>query len=145
MCSQACCSCFSWPSPSMPRSAGSSARPRSGRPARAAARTPKRSRPALRYSLRPEGSDVFDLTLSFDNGPEPGGTPLVLDILAERGIKSTFFVIGEKLADPERRRLARRARAEGHWIGNHTFTHSVPLGRQRDANSAENEIGRTQA
>jgi peptidoglycan/xylan/chitin deacetylase (PgdA/CDA1 family) len=88
---------------------------------------------------------VFDLTLSFDNGPEPGVTPLVLDVLAERGIKSTFFVIGGKLADPERRRLARRAQAEGHWIGNHTFTHSVPLGRQRDANSAENEIGRTQA
>jgi peptidoglycan/xylan/chitin deacetylase (PgdA/CDA1 family) len=88
---------------------------------------------------------VFDLTLSFDNGPEPGVTSLVLDVLAEHGIKSTFFVIGEKLVDPERRRLARRARDEGHWIGNHTFTHSVPLGRQRDANSAENEIGRTQA
>ena len=88
---------------------------------------------------------MFDLTLSFDNGPEPGVTPLVLDVLAERGIRTTFFVIGEKLADPERRRLASRVHAEGHWIGNHTFTHSVPLGRQRDAHSAENEIGRTQA
>lgn len=87
---------------------------------------------------------MFDLTLSFDNGPEPGVTPLVLDMLAERGIKSTFFVIGEKLADPERCRLMRRAHAEGHWIGNHTFTHSLPLGRQTDAYSAENEVGRTQ-
>ena len=52
---------------------------------------------------------MFDLTLSFDNGPEPGATPRVLDILAERGIKTTFFVIGEKLADPERRALAERA------------------------------------
>ena len=76
---------------------------------------------------------MFDLTLTFDNGPEPGVTPRVLDILRERGIKATFFVIGEKLGDPERRRLAARAHDEGHWIGNHTFTHSVPLGQQHDA------------
>lgn len=88
---------------------------------------------------------MFDLTLTFDNGPEPGVTPLVLDILRERGIKSTFFVIGEKLGDPERRGLAMRAHDEGHWIGNHTFTHTVPLGQQRDADAARNEIGRTQA
>ena len=88
---------------------------------------------------------VFDLTLTFDNGPEPGVTPRVLDILRERGIKTTFFVIGEKLGDPERRRLAARAHDEGHWIGNHTFTHSVPLGQQHDPETAQNEIGRTQA
>jgi len=88
---------------------------------------------------------VFDLTLTFDNGPEPGVTPRVLDVLRERGIKTTFFVIGEKLADRERRRLAARAHDEGHWIGNHTFTHSVPLGQQHDTETAEKEIGRTQA
>ena len=32
------------------------------------------------------------LTLSFDNGPDPDCTPQVLDALAERGIKATFFV-----------------------------------------------------
>ena len=88
---------------------------------------------------------MFDLTLTFDNGPEPGVTPRVLDILRERGIKTTFFVIGEKLGDPERRRLAARAHDEGHWIGNHTFTHTVPLGQQHDPETAQNEIGRTQA
>jgi peptidoglycan/xylan/chitin deacetylase (PgdA/CDA1 family) len=88
---------------------------------------------------------VFDLTLSFDNGPEPGATPHVLDILGQRGIKTTFFVIGEKLADSERRELAARAHSEGHWIGNHTYTHSVPLGRQTDGEAAETEIGRTQS
>jgi peptidoglycan/xylan/chitin deacetylase (PgdA/CDA1 family) len=87
---------------------------------------------------------MFDLTLSFDNGPDPEVTPRVLDILAERGLKATFFVIGEKLADPARRKLAQRAHDEGHWIGNHTFTHNVPLGEQRDPRTAENEIGRTQ-
>lgn len=87
---------------------------------------------------------MYDLTLTFDNGPDPDVTPRVLDILGERGIKTTFFVIGEKLADPARRDLAVRAHGEGHWIGNHTFTHSVPLGEQKDGKTAENEIGRTQ-
>ncbi|MEH2506881.1 peptidoglycan/xylan/chitin deacetylase (PgdA/CDA1 family) [Bradyrhizobium sp. AZCC 1578] len=87
---------------------------------------------------------MFDLTLTFDNGPEPGVTPRVLDILRERGIKTTFFVIGKKLGDGERRGLAARAHEEGHWIGNHTFTHTVPLGQQRDPNAAQSEIGRTQ-
>ena len=88
---------------------------------------------------------MFDLTLTFDNGPEPDVTPRVLEILRERDIKATFFVIGEKLGDAARRRLAARAHDEGHWIGNHTFTHSVPLGEQQDADTAEKEIGRTQA
>jgi peptidoglycan/xylan/chitin deacetylase (PgdA/CDA1 family) len=88
---------------------------------------------------------MFDLTLSFDNGPDPEITPLVLDLLARRGIKTTFFVIGEKLAEPGRRRIAERAHAEGHWIGNHTYTHSIPLGRQNDTHSAEREIARTEA
>jgi len=87
---------------------------------------------------------MFDLTLSFDNGPEPGVTPDVLDILARRGLKSTFFVIGQKLVDAERRKLVERAHAEGHWIGNHTWTHSIPLGERRSPGLAEEEIGQTQ-
>jgi peptidoglycan/xylan/chitin deacetylase (PgdA/CDA1 family) len=87
---------------------------------------------------------VFDLTLSFDNGPEPAVTPNVLDILHERGILTTFFTVGGKLADPECRRLAERAREEGHWIGNHTFTHTTPLGLKTGKQTAEQEIGRTQ-
>jgi peptidoglycan/xylan/chitin deacetylase (PgdA/CDA1 family) len=87
---------------------------------------------------------VFDLTLSFDNGPEPDVTPGVLDVLRRHGITTTFFVIGGKLADPARKRLAKRAHDEGHWIGNHTYTHSLPLGRQDDPDAGEHEIGRTQ-
>ncbi len=88
---------------------------------------------------------MFDLTLTFDNGPEPEATPGVLDVLARRGIKTTFFVIGDKLNRPEGRKLAERAHAEGHWIGNHSWTHSVPLGQRKEADIAEFEIGRTQA
>ena len=87
---------------------------------------------------------MFDLTLTFDNGPEPEATPMVLDILARRGVLSTFFVIGEKLAQPRRRAMCERAKAEGHWIGNHTWTHSGPFGHRREASLAEREIGRTQ-
>jgi peptidoglycan/xylan/chitin deacetylase (PgdA/CDA1 family) len=87
---------------------------------------------------------AFDLTLTFDNGPEPDVTPGVLDILAARGIKTTFFVMGQKLAEPGRRAIVERAKAAGHWIGNHTWSHGEPLGRRSDAGAAEAEIGRTQ-
>ena len=86
-----------------------------------------------------------EVTLSFDNGPEPEATPLVLDVLRRRGLRASFFVIGSKLRDPARRALAERAHAEGHWIGNHTFTHAGPLGDRRDPGHAEAEIGATQA
>jgi len=82
------------------------------------------------------------LTLSFDNGPDPAVTPSVLDTLARHDICSTFFVIGSKLADPAARACSVRAAAEGHWIGNHTWTHSVPLGQQ--PGQAAFEISQTQ-
>lgn len=88
---------------------------------------------------------MFDLTLTFDNGPEPSVTPTVLDVLARHGVASTFFVIGEKLLDPWARACAERAHRQGHWIGNHTWTHSRPLGEQPGAEAAKREIGRTQA
>ena len=84
---------------------------------------------------------MFDLTLSFDNGPTPDVTPHVLDALARRDVTSTFFVIGEKLV--QHRALAERAHAEGHWIGNHTWSHSRPFGLM-DADAAISEFDRTQ-
>lgn len=85
----------------------------------------------------------FDVTLTFDNGPEPEVTPFVLDVLRRHDIQATFFVLGEKLVDGTRKPLLRRARDEGHWVGNHTFSH-VPLGSTPDRKTAEFEIGRTQ-
>ncbi|ROZ77632.1 polysaccharide deacetylase family protein [Ramlibacter sp. WS9] len=69
------------------------------------------------------------LTLSFDNGPFEGGTQAVLEALAERSLKSSFFLVGKQLTLPGARALAQQAKAEGHWIGNHTLSHDVPLGR----------------
>jgi peptidoglycan-N-acetylglucosamine deacetylase len=84
------------------------------------------------------------LTLTFDNGPDPKATPGVLDILKDFGIFSTFFVIGEKLARPGARALAERAQDEGHWIGNHTMTHSATFGRIDDPARARAEIMETE-
>jgi peptidoglycan-N-acetylglucosamine deacetylase len=84
------------------------------------------------------------VTLTFDNGPTPGITGRVLDILARTGIRSTFFVLGKNLGDAEAASLAREAHAAGHWIGNHTMTHSVALGDNPDADYATREIGETQ-
>ena len=84
---------------------------------------------------------VFDLTLSFDNGPTADVTPLVLDVLERRGVQSTFFVIGERLA--QNRALAERAHAEGHWIGNHTWSHALPFGLM-EADVAKREFDQTQ-
>lgn len=69
------------------------------------------------------------VTLTFDNGPEPAVTPGVLECLARHDIKTTFFVMGRKAITPEGSALVRSASAAGHWIGNHTFSHSGPLGR----------------
>jgi peptidoglycan/xylan/chitin deacetylase (PgdA/CDA1 family) len=87
---------------------------------------------------------VHDIALSFDNGPDPSTTPKVLDVLAAREIPALFCVLGERLARPELRRLTERAHAEGHWIANHTYTHSVPLGHLDDADRVRREIDLTQ-
>lgn len=68
----------------------------------------------------------------------------MLRVLAARNILATFFVIGEKLARPGRRALSERAAAAGHWVGNHTFSHSAALGTMAAAEAAR-EIERTQA
>ena len=81
--------------------------------------------------------------LTFDNGPTPGITDRVLDILGERGVPATFFVVGNRLERPAGRRLAERAVADGHWIGNHGLTHTRPLGLLDDA-SAVREISETE-
>lgn len=92
------------------------------------------------------------LTLSFDNGPDPDCTPAVLDLLKERNVKASFFVCGQgnrlhpaqSARTEESRRILERARAEGHWIGNHSLTHTVELGTTMDPKVIEREIGQNQ-
>lgn len=65
--------------------------------------------------------DILRVALTFDDGPHPVYTPMLLDGLKERGVKATFFVTGENAqAYPE---LVQRMSEEGHLIGNHTYSH----------------------
>jgi peptidoglycan/xylan/chitin deacetylase (PgdA/CDA1 family) len=63
------------------------------------------------------------IALTFDDGPHATLTPKLLDILKEKGIKVTFFVLGECVAaNPA---VLQRAAAEGHEIGNHSWDHKA--------------------
>lgn len=76
------------------------------------------------------------IALTFDDGPDAECTPLLLDGLAERGVKATFFVIGKEAeAQPE---LMQRIVKEGHMVGNHTYNH-VDL-KNMTASAARQEI-----
>lgn len=61
------------------------------------------------------------VAMTFDDGPHPQNTPRLLDILRARNIKATFYVIGRNV--DRYPQIARRIVAEGHEIGNHTYTH----------------------
>jgi peptidoglycan-N-acetylglucosamine deacetylase len=67
----------------------------------------------------PGSDDVVSIT--FDDGPNPQATPLILDVLKRDGVQATFFVLGRH-ADrwPE---LVRRMADEGHQLGNHGYWH----------------------
>ncbi|MEU8438463.1 polysaccharide deacetylase family protein [Streptomyces sp. NPDC029216] len=62
------------------------------------------------------------VALTFDAGPGPE-TARLLDVLRAKGVHATFFLLGKNtLVRPE---LVRREAAEGHELGNHTWTHAV--------------------
>lgn len=61
------------------------------------------------------------IAMTFDDGPHPQNTPRLLDMLRERNIKATFYVIGRSVDMYPH--IVRRIVAEGHEIGNHTWTH----------------------
>ena len=75
----------------------------------------------LSYHIDQLGAVHKKLAITFDDGPDPTWTPKILDILKQKNVPATFFVIGvDASQSPE---LLRREYAEGHDIGNHTYTH----------------------
>jgi peptidoglycan/xylan/chitin deacetylase (PgdA/CDA1 family) len=67
----------------------------------------------------PTGRKVIALT--FDDGPNPGRTPELLDLLKRLDVRATFFFVGKQAVQyPD---IVRRAAAEGHEVGNHTWNH----------------------
>jgi peptidoglycan/xylan/chitin deacetylase (PgdA/CDA1 family) len=80
------------------------------------------------------------VALTFDDGPTPGGTGAVLDVLARQGVSAAFFVIGGNAARwPD---LVRRMHAEGHIVCNHTYDH-LPLGALRPPGFWREQLRRT--
>ena len=81
--------------------------------------------------------------LTFDDGPDGDKTPEILDTLKECGVKAIFFMIGRKVEQhPE---IVQRLLAEGHLLGNHTYSHDVRF-TASSASSCGREIDRcTQA
>lgn len=82
-----------------------------------------------------------ELALTFDDGPNPAWTPKLLDLLAGHDVRATFFLLGgfaEQAPD-----LVRRIAAQGHLIGNHSWSHpnlsTTPAARIRE------ELARTSA
>ncbi|WP_419814850.1 glycosyltransferase [Glacieibacterium sp.] len=61
------------------------------------------------------------VALTFDDGPDGVWTPQILDILKAKNVHATFFIIGEN--GLIQRPLLQRLIAEGHNVGNHTYTH----------------------
>lgn len=82
------------------------------------------------------------VTLTFDNGPTAGVTERVLDILKRRDVPAAFFVVGTNLLDPTGRSAAERAIAEGHRVGGHTWSHTIPFG-EADHATVDAELERT--
>jgi peptidoglycan-N-acetylglucosamine deacetylase len=90
--------------------------------------------PTLWRSSRPARA----VALTFDDGPDACFTPRVLDILADKQVPATFFVVGERAErHPD---VIRRAHDMGHAIGNHSHTHSLRF-HFRHGSGLRREIG----
>jgi peptidoglycan-N-acetylglucosamine deacetylase len=98
---------------------------------------PTAEKPATWFSVHVNGPYI---AMTFDDGPSPATTPRLLDILKQRNIKATFFMIGQNAErNPE---IVKRILAEGHEIGNHSWTHPQ-LSKLPDQRVTE-EITKTQ-
>ncbi|MGO8757626.1 MAG: glycosyltransferase [Terracidiphilus sp.] len=73
------------------------------------------------YTIEQYGFHPNELALTFDDGPDPKWTPRILDVLKQKNVKGTFFLIGAEGADHIG--IMQRIVREGNEIGNHTYTH----------------------
>lgn len=84
---------------------------------------PSTIRASTTWSSIPQASTAQprQVALTFDDGPHQTCTPALLDGLKQRGVKATFFLMGENIAGKES--LVQRMQEEGHLIGNHSYRH----------------------
>jgi peptidoglycan/xylan/chitin deacetylase (PgdA/CDA1 family) len=81
------------------------------------------------------------VAITFDDGPDPLTTPLLLQLLSRYDVKATFFVVGAKAKKYPH--LIKEILSLGHCIGNHTFTHDVMI-MLKSKKRLEQEIASTQ-
>lgn len=74
-----------------------------------------------RHTTWRKGAASKDVYLTFDDGPIPEVTPRILDILREKQVKATFFVVGDNVRKYPY--LLDAILADGHSVGNHTYHH----------------------
>jgi peptidoglycan/xylan/chitin deacetylase (PgdA/CDA1 family) len=104
----------------------------------AASRKVKNAGPA--NSLRITGTTAVALT--FDDGPDPTQTPKILALLAKYQIKATFCVVGQQVQKhPE---IVRDIVAAGHTLCNHTWNHSLTIGKDKPK-QIQADLSRTNA
>jgi peptidoglycan/xylan/chitin deacetylase (PgdA/CDA1 family) len=132
------------PAPSTPAPAPASA-PATPAPAADASTTPAATAPAPVPTSTPKitysqvHADGPYIAMTFDDGPSAANTPRLLDMLKQRKIHATFFFVGQCVQEnPE---IVKRIVAEGHEIGNHSWSHP-DLARMSEA-SVQNEIQKT--
>jgi peptidoglycan/xylan/chitin deacetylase (PgdA/CDA1 family) len=90
----------------------------------------------------PPPAEGPEVVFTFDDGPKLDTTPKVLAELERRGIKAVFFVVGRKFEKDDRARdLLKQIAEQGHYIGNHTYSHRILC---RHLNLAPDEIERNQ-
>lgn len=103
--------------------------------------------PAFRKALPPVRQRPFlkmsgvgrSMVLTFDDGPDPRYTPEILATLRHYGCRAMFFVCGEMVA--ENQDLVREMAADGHVVGNHSWSH--PLIPKLRPSRIRDELGST--
>ena len=96
----------------------------------------------LTIAIKAQGTEEKCCYLTFDDGPTKEVTPAVLDVLKEKGVHATFFMLG-KMIDTNRE-IARRVYDEGHLLANHSYSHNYK-DIYATGESFMAEIDRTQA
>ena len=80
-------------------------------------------RPPFGKNIVRLNTDQRVVALTYDDGPNPPYTDQLLDVLAKHNVKATFFLIGNRIEQhPE---TVHRIIAEGHQVGNHTYSHPL--------------------
>jgi len=81
---------------------------------------------------RMPGEKIF---LTFDDGPHPSATPIVLDVLKRHSVRATFFLTGKNISTS--RNLVQQIEHEGHSIGIHAYNHSRSLALSKERTKEE--------